>query len=260
MVKHIINNIFLIAKRQRLIITFIGCLAIGLIVLDSTSYYLKNNDSQLTFQNKPNTQANQYKQYYFGLVYDPRGILINSYNDYIVLINNKNAVNPSYQQLMSFLLSDTTDQYLYKNIHNPPKSFLGKPENQIDIDAIKDIIDGNIVPKNPRICSDFAERLHNNAEMAGIRCGFVGIELSDISFGHALVVFETWDRGLIYVDSTGSITGYGPENRDAVVDTLRVGQSYNPRYLFPSEGWNIPENQYGHVTDIYITWEGDWEN
>ncbi|WP_292465656.1 hypothetical protein [Methanolobus sp.] len=90
----------------------------------------------------------------------------------VVLINNESATNPTWDELITFLKTDDTDRILYKD----------------------DVF----------VCSDFAERLHNNAEQAGIRAAFVTIYFYSDSDGHALNAFETTDKGLTYVDCTGS--------------------------------------------------------
>lgn len=90
------------------------------------------------------------------------------------LKNNANATNPSWQQLISFLISDTTDDNSY-NI------------NSFD-------------------CVDFAETLHNNAEVAGIKAAFVAVNFENDPEGHAVNAFVTTDRGLVYVDDTVSDT------------------------------------------------------
>ena len=92
--------------------------------------------------------------------------------DHIHLVNNKEAIHPTWQQLMSFLRSDKTDQKAY-NLSSYP-------------------------------CGAFAEELHNNAEAAGIRAAWVGVGHMDDSNGHALNAFHTTDRGLVFVDCTSS--------------------------------------------------------
>lgn len=76
-------------------------------------------------------------------------------------------------------------------------------------------------------CGDFASRLHDSAEKRGIRCGIVGVKFKtayeenrseilnngshylpayssyDACRGHAFNAFNTTDRGIVYVDSTG---------------------------------------------------------
>ena len=93
----------------------------------------------------------------------------------IELINNPDATDPTYAELVAFLEKDSTDQYPY--IAGPPK--------------------------NAFVCSDFAETIHNNAEEAGIRAAWVSIDIEGQTEGHAITAFETTDLGLVYIDSTG---------------------------------------------------------
>ena len=90
----------------------------------------------------------------------------------ISLINSHGATDPTWQQLLQFIASDDTDEQTY--------------------------IEGVYV------CGDFAETLHNNAEQRGIRAAWVGIDFENDSVGHALNAFYTVDRGLAFVDCTGS--------------------------------------------------------
>ncbi|MFA5760632.1 MAG: hypothetical protein WC877_02625, partial [Dehalococcoidales bacterium] len=90
---------------------------------------------------------------------------------------------------------------------------------------------------------------------AGIRCGYISLDFDD-GVGHALNVFETIDRGLVYIDCTG-ISGYGPSNCDKIVN-VKNGEHYVPISLFPEAGWSSTWGDMGIVTDIYITWDGEW--
>jgi hypothetical protein len=131
------------------------------------------------------------------------------------LIENPNATNPTYAQLLTFLRTDTTDMYRY----------------------IKDYF----------MCGNFAETLHNRAEAAGIRTGFV-IIWYNYGEGHAIDAFVTTDQGLKYVDDTGSETP-GPSSLDSTV-TMKIGSLYQPVFLFPSGYYFIYDNK--RVTDIEI--------
>lgn len=82
-------------------------------------------------------------------------------------------MNPTWQELKDFLISDKTDE--------------------------NDYLPGL------RVCAEFAAELHNNAERAGIRAGWVAIHFVDDSVGHALNVFETTNAGLVFIDNTGGI-------------------------------------------------------
>ena len=99
----------------------------------------------------------------------------------IELINNPNATNPTYAELVAFIKADTTDTKGY--VDYAPEDF--RPFGEA------------------YVCSDFAEDVHNNAEAAGIRVAWVGICLEGKDKGHALNAFETTDRGLVYIDCTG---------------------------------------------------------
>jgi hypothetical protein len=137
----------------------------------------------------------------------------------IILVNNPNAKNPSWNQLVSFLASDPTDKQKY--VYN---SF---------------------------VCADFAEMLHNNAEKAGWRAAYVSIQLGPCSYlqggGHALNAFQTTDRGLVYIDCTAPIVPSG--SADKVVD-VAVGKDYVPVSIFPQPGWESTWESMGRVLSI----------
>ncbi|MFC2035744.1 hypothetical protein ACFLUJ_06455 [Chloroflexota bacterium] len=89
------------------------------------------------------------------------------------LNNNETARNPTWDELLSFVELDDTDEGAY--------GF------------------------GVQVCADFANELHDNAEKAGIKAAWVALEFEDDSEGHALNMFETTDKGLVFVDSVGSI-------------------------------------------------------
>ena len=99
-----------------------------------------------------------------------------SYPKEINLVNKPTAINPTWRELTSFLLTDPTDNNIYW-----ASSFN---------------------------CTNFAEMLHNNAESAGIKSAFVAIQFEGSGPGHALNAFKTKDRGLVYVDCTGRTSGW----------------------------------------------------
>ncbi len=86
------------------------------------------------------------------------------------LVNDNSASNPTWQQLMNFLVSDKTDQ------------------NQYIFESY--------------VCTDYAEEVHNNAEAAGIKAAFVAVFFKGDEIGHTLNAFETTDYGLVYIDCT----------------------------------------------------------
>jgi hypothetical protein len=174
-----------------------------------------------------------------------------------VLINNKNATNPTYSQLVSFLQSNKTDQYPYILTNRLLSSYYGTAESHVDLARLQGIIDGTIQPANPDVCADFAERLHNDAEKAGIRCAYVSIDLSDDSGGNTLNAFQTTDRGLVYIDVTG-VSLHGPTRCVKTVN-VQVGSDYVPNSLFPEAGWSNTWHSLGIVTNIEVFWDGRWQ-
>lgn len=160
--------------------------------------------------------------------------------EYIELINNPNATTTTHRNLINFLKSDKTDEIIYE--------------------------DGVFV------CADCAEMLHNNAEDAEIKAGWVAIEFepwvptytaepelryrngynraepADAIFGidragHACNVFEMGDGELVFVDCTN---GGEPGSFDAFVE-VENGRAYIPKDInknsdFYYESMGIVEN------------------
>jgi len=94
-----------------------------------------------------------------------------TYGFRVVLQNNPDAIDPTWDQVVAFLKADRTDEMEYV--------------------------------ADDFMCGSFAQDVHNNAEKAGIRAAFVGIDLAGETIGHAVNAFNTTDRGLVYTDSTG---------------------------------------------------------
>lgn len=157
----------------------------------------------------------------------------------VELIDNPEAQNPTWEELISFLAEDRTEQN----------------------DYIKNVYD----------CSQFSRDVHNNAEAAGIRSAEVQVRFKYETTGHALNAFLTTDYGLVYVDCTGedtiarvklnkdyravdiySISGQNARNDDWW-DALRPGQYYyflqhvSPPYLQISGAHSV-------TSDIDIYW------
>lgn len=127
-------------------------------------------------------------------IYIDGRIVVRGSGEPIELINNPDATDPTFAELVAFIEKDRTDEYPY--IVGPPK--------------------------NAFICSDFAETVHNNAEAAGIRAAWVGIEIEGETEGHALNAFETTDLGLVYIDCTGKGLWDDPANRSSWDRRVRV--------------------------------------
>jgi len=113
----------------------------------------------------------------------------------IELTNNPNARNPTFQQLMGFIMCDETDTYEYLEKSYSPES------------------------KRAYTCADFAENVHNNAEAAGIRAAWVAIVLKGKDKGHVCNAFETRDIGLVYIDCTGGVKDAGRITKQVTTDT-----------------------------------------
>lgn len=74
--------------------------------------------------------------------------------------------NPTYKELREFLADDKTDS----------KSFIS----------------------GEYVCFDFAAELNNNADAKGIRAAYVRLRSKE--WAHAVVAFETVDRGLVFIE------------------------------------------------------------
>jgi len=107
-------------------------------------------------------------------IYENGGIHVGGDGEPIELIDNLNATDPTYAELVAFIVADSTDTNAY--LEGGPRDY---------------------------VCSDFAEDVHNNAEAAGIRAAWVSIDFEGNDEGHACNAFETTDRGLVYIDCTG---------------------------------------------------------
>jgi hypothetical protein len=134
----------------------------------------------------------------------------------IALVNYDNAINPTYAELLAFIKADKTDEKTYEF-----DSFL---------------------------CSDFAETVHNNAEKAGYKCAWVGVNFTG-GEGHALNQFNTTDNGTVFVDCTGPYP-CEPGNWDKIVK-VQVGKPYIPVTLFRT-GYTYCST--GTVQKIYTFW------
>jgi uncharacterized protein YukE len=115
--------------------------------------------------------SNQNPRY----VYEGDYINVGADGEPIELIDNPQASDPTYAELISFLKIDNTDS--------------------------KDYLDSEILGY---VCADYAEDVHNNAEANGIKAAWVSIDLKGEEEGHACNAFMTIDKGLVFVDCTGS--------------------------------------------------------
>ena len=136
---------------------------------------------------------------------------------WVTLTNVKNATDPTYDQLIKFIISDRTDEieYDYNNF----------------------------------VCADFAQTVHNNAERAGIKAAWVSIEFKNRKYGHACNAFNTTDKGMVFIDCTGP-NPYRSGNWDSIVE-LEIGKEYRPEELFDK---NSIYDSMGVVDDYKVYW------
>ena len=166
-------------------------------------------------------------------IYENGTIQIGGDGEPIKLIDNPDATNPTYAELVAFIGEDDTDANEY--------------------------ITGTYV------CADFAEDVHNNAEAAGIRTAWVGIDFEGDDEGHALNAFETTDKGLVYIDCTGS-------HRERDLDTIQGNDNGNISYKEPISrdaiGYVEIGSEYGVIFitkatslsyDFYLQYKQKWQ-
>jgi hypothetical protein len=144
----------------------------------------------------------------------------------IILTDNPDAADPTFAELVAFIRADRTDANPY--------------------------VEGQYV------CADYAEDVHNHAEAAGIRAGWVAINFNGLDTGHAVNVFETTDRGTVYIDCTNGTT-YGTGDTSGgrdMIAYLAVGERYG---VIPIEQIMATGMDYYPLTyDYYEEREAAW--
>ena len=124
--------------------------------------------------------------------------------------DNPQAVNPTWNQLITFIAQDKTDQHLY-----------------------------NINSFN---CVNYATTVYNNAETSNIEAATVTMNLQNSAAGHAVNAFITSDYGLVYVDCTGNDAiarvEAGRVYRAVAPGAVQPGQVRNDTY------WDILHSYY----------------
>lgn len=134
----------------------------------------------------------------------------------ITITNYDNAKDPTYDQLFTFLKEDKTDEHRYI--------------------------------MNQFICTEFAKNVHDNAEKNGIKCAFIGCDFKEGGIGHAFNMFNTTDRGIVYIDCTG--TPQGSTYEDKILDCA-VGKPLTSHYLFKDDSTG---NAMGTAGKLYTYW------
>lgn len=140
------------------------------------------------------------------------------------VINNLNAVNPTWGQLIVFLGEDRTERIRYWEKPGFPPMSDGKP-----CECEGDCNYGMFV------CSDFAIRLHDNAEAKGIRAAVVIVSLEGKDEPHALNAFMTTDRGLVYIDCSGDEVCEGMDK----VEYIKMGNDIGAIELWDGIGFSM---------------------
>jgi len=143
--------------------------------------------------------------------------------------DNSQAVNPTWNQLITFIAQDKTDQHPY-----------------------------NINSFN---CVNYATTIYNNAEMSNIEAATVTMNLQNSAAGHAINAFITSDYGLVYVDCTGNDAiarvEAGRVYRAVAPGAVQPGQVRNDTYWDPLRSYYYVSNDYGGqavVASIDIFW------
>ncbi|MDY0386151.1 MAG: hypothetical protein RBT65_03275 [Methanolobus sp.] len=212
-----INKIISKMFKMVIIIFIIGLLAYFTLP-NLNEFYISNNNSSGLLDSINNKLKKGYETN--PITYYDNGILtyiVGADGENIYLTNYDNATNPTYEQLKQFLANDNTNTISYND--------------------------------NSFTCGDFAETLHNNAEKSGLKCGYVTVDF-EVGVGHALNIFNTTDKGTIFIDCTNGYTGSG-QYSDTYIPNFKIGENYIPKSFFNSRMYY--EN-VGIVKDYDIYW------
>jgi len=91
-------------------------------------------------------------------------------------------------------------------------------------------------------CINFAQGVNNNAESIGIRCCVIHVEFE--TNAHALIGFNTIDKGMVYVE---------PQS-DEWVENFEVGNDYWTECIVPEPGYYYEDNPDDTIEGIYLYW------
>ncbi len=129
----------------------------------------------------------------------------------IQLVNQPNTHNPTWNELKVFLTQDNPDRLQYM-------------ERVIT-------------------CEDFVKRLHDKAELAGIRAGVVVVEFYN-NEPHAINCFYTTDKDIIYIDAWNAVA-YFEIGKSYGLIAINCVDHYNIDFSYASyEKWELPDNSY----------------
>jgi hypothetical protein len=159
-----------------------------IITIFSPVFLLLSCATVIQVLNPPIVNAYGFKEY-SGVQPPFRGA-----GERISLNNISNAKDVTYEQVKAFIMNDATDREPYV--------------------------------LSSQVCAEFAKKVHDNAESNGIRCGWVSIDLNDTATGHACNVFNTTDKGLVFVDCTGAdvlrIPNTSSQNSETINDFDKI--------------------------------------
>lgn len=130
------------------------------------------------------------------------------------LQNNPNARNPTYAEVVEFLVRDKTDEIPYTENFK---------------------------------CPSFAVTVFNNARKAGLRCGLVWVQFVGEYYGHALNAWYT-EKGVIFTDSCGDSQDFCDNDKIVKVE---IGKKYKPESLTRKD---LEFSEYGTVKAVDIIW------
>jgi len=165
------NNISFV--NRGLILKIIGVFLVILLLFSLWLLYthvieINNRYSELSEANENLDEITNQLDFVNGEISSTEASLQTMYSNVQLLKsgNKYDLHDPTYSEVIDFLNKDKTNSNTYN-----PSSYT---------------------------CAYFSKDVNNNAESKGVRCAYV--ELSYPSIGHAIVAFETTDKGLVYFE------------------------------------------------------------
>jgi hypothetical protein len=137
--------------------------------------------------------------------------------DRMYIHNNPGACNVSYRAVIDFVLRDQTDRLIYND--------------------------------SCFVCIDFAVAVHDNAERQNVTAGVVTCEIGDTL--HALNIFNTTDKGLVYIDCTGGRAGEPVHDYDKIAS---IDRRYKVEPIEDISPYCYVSDRNDMVTNIHVYW------
>jgi hypothetical protein len=120
--------------------------------------------------------------------------------------------DPTYLEVVRFIQKDTTDLFTYNETYFN--------------------------------CMYFAQYVDINVERQGIRCALVVLYFNGTDAGHAIVGFNTSDKGMVYVE---------PQS-DEWVQNLVVGNDFWTDCIVPNGDYYYDETSNDTIREILVFW------